>query len=170
MEQKVTTPVVKGLILSLILIVFGVALHLTGQSMNKGINSLQYIIIIGGIIWACISYAKQMNHNVTFGNVFAHGFKTTSVVTVIMVIYTVLAITVLFPEMKQMAMDQATAEMEKGNMPEEQMEQAISITQKFFVPFAIGGVLLAFMFLGCISSLIGAAVAKKNPRDPFVQG
>jgi NADH:ubiquinone oxidoreductase subunit 6 (subunit J) len=169
MEKTVTTPVIKGLIISLIIIVFGVAIYFAGQSMNQGLGSLQYLLLIGGVIWACISYAKQMNGNVTFGNVFAHGFKTTSVVTVITIIYTVIALKFLFPDMMDMALDKTREELAKGNMSEEQSEAAIEMTTKFFLPFAIGGILIVFLIVGCIASLIGAAVAKKNPQGPFPQ-
>ena len=169
METKVTTPVVKGLIISLILIVFGLVLYFTDQYMNKTLSYIQYAIILGGIIWGCTTYSNQLNNNVTFGNLFAHGFKITAVFTVILVVYTILSLKVLFPEMADKILEQTTAELEKQNMSEEQIDQAMSITKKFFVPFAIGGVLVGYMFIGAISSLLGAAIAKKNPQDPFVQ-
>lgn len=170
MEKKPTSHVVKGLIISLVLIVVGIAIHFAGLTMNKGVGALQYVILLAGIIWGCISYANQMNNNVTFGNVFAHGFKITAVVTVIMIVYTIISIKFLFPEMADLATEQARENLEQNNMSEEQIEQAMSITKKFFMPLAIGGVLLVFMIIGLISSLIGAAVAKKNPQSPFQQG
>jgi NADH:ubiquinone oxidoreductase subunit 6 (subunit J) len=169
METKVTTPVVKGVIISLILIVFSLALYFMGQSTNQGLSSLQYLIIVGGIIWGCINYANQLNNNVTYGNVFAHGFKITSVITVIMIVYTIIALKVLFPDMVNVILDKTREQMAEKNMSDEQTESAISMTKKFLIPFAIGGILVMFMIVGCISSLIGAAVAKKNPQGPFVQ-
>lgn len=169
MEKKITTPVVKGLVLALILIVFGIVLHLSGQGMNKGLGAISYIIMIGGVIWACINYANQMDNNVTFGNVFAHGFKTTAVITVLMVVYTVLAVKVLFPEMQDLALEQTSLELEKQNMSDDQAETALDMTRRFFIPFAIAGVLVMFMIMGLIASLIGAGVAKKNPQTPFPQ-
>jgi NADH:ubiquinone oxidoreductase subunit 6 (subunit J) len=169
METNVVTPVVKGVIISLILIVFGIALYFGGQVGNQGLSSLQYIIIVGGIIWGCISYANQMNNNVTFGNVFAHGFKITAVVTVIIIIYTVIALKFLFPDMVNIILDKAREAMEQKKMTDEQMDNGLSMTKKFLVPFAIGSILVMFMIVGVISSLIGAAIAKKNPQGPFVQ-
>jgi NADH:ubiquinone oxidoreductase subunit 6 (subunit J) len=169
METKVTTPVIKGLIISLILIVFSLALYFMGQTTNQGLSSIQYLIIIGGIIWGCIIYSNQMNNNVTYGNVFAHGFKIAAVVTVIMIVYTVIALKVLFPDMVNVILDKTREQMAEKNMSDEQTETAVNMTKKFFVPFAIGSILLMFMIVGCISSLIGAAVAKKNPQGPFVQ-
>ncbi len=167
METKVTTPVIKGLIISMILIVIGLAIYFTGQVANKSLGYLQYLILFAGILWGCINYAKQLDGNVSFGNVFAHGFKITAVVTVILVLYTLLALTVLFPEMKDKLVEQAELEMEKQSMSDSQREQAISMMKNYMMPFAIAGILFFFMVIGLIASLIGAAAAKKKPLDPF---
>lgn len=170
MEQKVSTPVQKGLIISLILIVFGLVLYFTNQYMNKSLSYLQYVILAGGIIWSCNTYAKQMNGNVTFGNVFAHGFKTTAFVAALMAVYTLLAVKFIFPEMMDKIMEAARQEMLKdGQMSSEQVDQGIEMGKKFFVPFAIGGIIFFFALVGAIGSLIGASIAKKNPQDPFAQ-
>jgi len=41
--------------------------------------------------------------------------------------------------------------------------------RKFFMPFAIGGMLIMSAILGAVASLIGAAVAKKNPNPTLEQ-
>lgn len=169
MENKVTTPVIKGLIISMILIVIGLAIYFTGQVANKSLGYLQYLILFAGILWGCLNYAKQLDGNVSFGNVFAHGFKITAVVTVILVLYTVLALTVLFPEMKDKLIEQAELEMEKQSMSDSQRDQAVSMMKNYMMPFAIAGILFFFMVIGLIASLIGAAAAKKKPLDPFQQ-
>jgi len=171
MEQKLTAPWMKGLIISLILIVYGLVLYFTDQYQNKSLSWIQFVIIIGCLIYACIGFAKQSNGNVTFGNVFAHGFKTTATIIVIMVIYTVISTKFLFPEMTEKIMDQARADMEKkGDLTDEQITQGIEMGKKFFLPFAIGGIILMFGIIGAIGSLIGAGVAKKNPNyNPLEQ-
>ena len=171
MEQKVTTPLVKGLIITLLLIVFGLIIYFTGQIGNSTLGYLQYVILIGGIIWSCTSYAKQKDGNVTFGNVFGHGFKTTAIVAVFMIIYTILAIKVLFPDMTDQAMEIAKKKMQESSskLSDEQIEQSLGMVRKFFIPFAIGGIVFGFALMGAIASLIGAAVAKKNLQTPFQQ-
>jgi hypothetical protein len=170
METTVTKPPVKGLVISLIIIVFSMILYFTGQVTNQALGYLQYVILIGGIIWSCTSYAKQLNGNVTFGNVFAHGFKTTAVVIVLVTIYTILAIKVLFPEMLNIIIEQAKENMRKQpNVTDEQIDKGVDFMKNNFMTFAIAGIILIFGIVGLISSLIGAAVAKKNPQDPFSQ-
>ena len=112
MEQKVTSPVLKGVIITLLLIVFGLVIYFTGQMENKSLSYLQYLILIGGIIWSCISYSKQMSGNVTFGNVFAHGFKTTAVVSSIACGLYFFAVKFLFPDMVDKALEVAKKDME----------------------------------------------------------
>jgi hypothetical protein len=110
-----------------------------------------------------------MNANVTFGNVFSHGFKTAAAVTAIMVVYTILSVKLIFPEVIDLAMREARSNLESKNMSDDQIETALNFSKKFFIPLTAGGILLAFLITGVISSLIGAAVAKKNPEGPFVQ-
>ncbi|MBY0481721.1 MAG: DUF4199 domain-containing protein [Chitinophagaceae bacterium] len=172
METKIVQPWMKGLILSLITIVYGVALYLTDTWQNKSLGYISYAIIIGGIIWSCISYAKQMEGNVTFGNVFAHGFKVTATLIVITVVYTVISVKLIFPEMTDKILDLSAREMEKNkNLSEDQIKSGLDMTRKFLFPFMIGGVILGYGILGAIASAIGAGVAKKNPvtTTPFEQ-
>ena len=165
MEKKVTPPWTKGLVISLILIVYGLIMYFTGQWLNKSLSWIQSLLLIAAIIVADTGFAKQMNGNVTFGNVFAHGFKTTAAIIVIMVVYSFLAVKFIYPEMIDAIMTQTKAEMDKkGTMSQEQIDQATGMVKKFFIPFMIGGIVLMFGICGAIGSLIGAAVAKKNPN------
>ncbi len=166
METTKTTPAVQGLIISLLLIVFGLGVHFAGLSSNKNLNYIQYLLLAGGIIWACFTYSKQRDGNVTFGNTFAHGFKTTAAITAVMAVYTVLALKFITPEIVDIALDEARKGMmeQKGKMSDSDISDAIDMTRKFFIPFAIAGVVVLFLIFGCIFSLIGAAIAKKNPN------
>ncbi|MEO7209709.1 MAG: DUF4199 domain-containing protein [Chitinophagaceae bacterium] len=168
MEEKVTTPIVKGIVITLIMIVYGLVVYFMGEAMNQSLSSIQYVILLVGIIWSCISYSKQMKANVTFGNVFAHGFKTAMVVTALTCVYTLLSLLFLFPDMVDKGLQIARQKMqEQGNLTDEQMQSGLDIAKRFFVPFAVGGILIMFAIVGAISSLLGAAFAKKQPQDPF---
>lgn len=168
MEKKPLSPPVYGLVISIVLIIFGLIIQFTNQFQNKTLGYVSYAVLLIGIIIACVNYAKQMNGNVTYGNVFAHGFKTTAVVIVIMAIYTALALKVIFPDMIDKILETSRTQME-GKMADDQIEQALQMTRKFFLPFAIGGIIVIYGILGAIAAAIGAAVAKKNPQvnTPF---
>ena len=167
-NSQVTTHIVKGLILSAFSIVFSVVMYVFNLFEYSWLTWVSTAVVMGGIIYGNILYANQNNNNVTFGNLFAHGFKTTAVLIVMTTAYTLLAFKVLFPDMVDMILEISRKQMlENPKMTDEMIEQAMSMTKKYFIPFAIGGTILGTGFTGAIASLIGAGIAKKNPLDPF---
>jgi hypothetical protein len=167
MENQVTSHIVKGVILSAISIAFSIIVYVFNLYEMSSINYISSGLVFVGLIYGAILYSNQNNNNVTFGNVFAHGFKTTAVLIVISAIYTVLAFKVLFPDMLEKVLDISKKKMmENPKMTDEMIEQAMGMTRKYFIPFALGGSIIGTGILGAIGSLVGAAVAKKKP-NPF---
>ena len=81
--------------------------------------------------------------------------------------FTVLSTKLLFPDMVDKIVDMTRKQMEKNpQMTDEMIEQAVTMTKKFFLPFALGGAIIGTGVLGAIGAAIGAGVAKKNP-NPF---
>ena len=167
-EKKITSHLIKGLIIGLILIVISIVAQFTGLKRDSApIQILSTCILIGGLIWSCWYYGKQKDGFVTFGNVFGHGFKTTAVAAVIVIVFMIIFF-LAFPEYKDEAMEEGRRKMEEqGKMSDEQIEQAISIGKRFFLPIAIGSILFFYALIGAVSSLIGAAITKKKPVTPF---
>lgn len=164
------TPALKGALVALVLILMGLVIYFTGNSQNKAFGYIQMAVFVFGVIGSGMYYAHQQQGNVTFGNVFAEGFKTAAAATGIFLVYTYLAIKFIMPEIVDLSMEAARKGMIEQKMPPAQMEQALGMMQKFFVPFAIGGSLLIYLILGLIAALIGGTLAKKNPNpSPFAQ-
>lgn len=164
------SPQIKGILISLIIIIIGIAGYFTDLAFSSWYSWAVNGLLVLAIIFACVHYANQKDGYVTFGNVFGHGFKVTAVVTVILLIYTLLAMTVLFPDMKQRIFDMQQAQMEEKNLPDDQIETAMNMMKKYFMLFLVLGVIVGNLIFGCIGSLIGAAAAKKrkiNPMDQF---
>jgi hypothetical protein len=171
MEKKPVSHVVSGVIIGLVLILFFLAFYFTGNAFTKSaLTYLPTLFFVIGIIYSILQYSKAMQHNVTYGNCFSYGFKTTAIVAIIMAIFLAVFI-YAFPDYKASFMQFMTDEMEKSNsnISDEQQEKGIEMMGKFFAISAIGGGLFMNLLLGAIASLIGAAVAKKNPQGPFVQ-
>ncbi|HVM87998.1 MAG TPA: DUF4199 domain-containing protein [Puia sp.] len=164
MEQKATSPVIKGLVITLILALLDIIAGFAHIKLATWFRWIPTLVLVAAIIWACIHYASQLNGNTTFGNAWAHGFKTSAVVACLLVIYTLISIYLIFPDTKDLAIEQARKQMEEqGNLPEATIDQAIEMTKKFFLPFAIGGALIGTIIVGALAALLGAAFAKKNP-------
>jgi hypothetical protein len=168
MEKKVTSPLVKALIISLLLAVLDIIAGFANFKYATWYRWVPAILLLVALIWACINYASQNNGNVTFGNTFAHGFKVSAVAACFSIIFVILSIYLIFPDTKDIVLEQSRKQMEeKGNLSEENINAALDITRKLFFPFAIGGALIGTIIIGTIGSLIGAAVAKKNPESSF---
>ncbi|MGN6542117.1 MAG: DUF4199 family protein [Ginsengibacter sp.] len=166
MQQTVTTSTTKGIVLALILIIIALATYFLNMNQSSALQYISYVVFIAGIIWSVVSYGKQVEYNSTFGNYFAHGFKTAATVTAIMIIY-IIVFVIIFPDIKERAIDAVKKAMEaKGKMSQEQISQYIISYRKFFMVIAIAGTLIGYLIFGAIASLIGAGITKKNPR-PF---
>jgi hypothetical protein len=171
MEKKPVTHFISGIIIGLVLIVFFLAFYFTGNAFKKSaLTYLPTFFFVIAIVYSVVQYSKALNHNVTFGNCFSYGFKTTAIVAIIMAVFVAVFI-FAFPDYKESFLEFMTAEMEKGssNLSDEQKEKGLEMTGKFFNVSVIGGGLFMNLIVGAIASLIGAALAKKNPQGPFVQ-
>ena len=159
-----TSTVIKGVVIALIMIISSIAIYFSGVDLNSPVKWLSYCILVAGIIISVLQYGKQIDYNATFGNYFAHGFKVAAAITVLMVIYMIVFI-YIFPDFKEKALEEARKAMDaKNNISEEQKTTALEMTKKLFTVFVVGGTLLSTIIIGVIGALIGAAVAKKNPR------
>jgi len=169
-ETKIMSPQIKGLLIALVVIILHIAGYFTGLGFTTTwYNWVVNLVLLAAIIFACVHFANQKEGFVTFGNVFLHGFKISAVITIIMLVYTLLAFTVLFPDMKEKIFEMQAAQMEKQGMDEDKMEQATSAMKNFFWPITIGVTIFGTLIWGAISSLIGAAVAKKKKFNPLDQ-
>lgn len=165
-DTNVTSPAVKGGLIGLLLIVFSLVIQIMlDMKVAQKFGWIQFAILFCGVIWSCIYYAKQKEGAVTYGNVFAHGFKVTALITLISAAFAYISIKFIFPDMQEKAIAMAREQMENDTnqkLTEDQIEMAIDITRKYFAVFVVGGSILFNLIVGVIASLIGAGAAKKN--------
>lgn len=167
--KKPISHIVAGLIIGAILIIYTCALYYTGTEQAGIYGWLPIIFIIVGLVVFVNLYGKAMNNEVTFGNLFAYGFKTTAFLTLVVIAFTVIFY-LIFPDVKEKALETARQKMEeKGNLTPDEIDKALETARKMFWVFAIGGVLLIYAIIGAIGSLIGAAVTPKKTFNPTDQ-
>lgn len=152
-----------GLVISAILIALSVLFYVLNMSEQRWTQWIGTVVMFIGVIFACINYAKINNGNVTFGNVFANGFKTVAIITLITIVFTVVFI-LIFPDIREKALETARKQMEAQGQQDEAIEQSLAMARKGFFVLVIAFALFGTLFFGAIASLIGAAVAKKNPN------
>jgi len=169
-QKKPISHITAGLLIAAILIVFSIVMSFfNGSAAKPGSGWISYLVIIGGLVLFIYLYGNARNNQVSFGDLFSYGFKATAMMTLIFVIFLII-LSFTFPEFKEKAMEAARAEMERqGRMSDSDIDKGMNIMQKYFWVFAIGGSMLAFIIVGAIGSLIGAAVTPKRPYNPIDQ-
>lgn len=170
MPTKTLSNLNASLILFLVMVVYSLTINFGGLQGNTKLAWLSYIIVIGGILILVMKYAKDMENNVSFGNLFAYGFKTTAFLIIFFIAFTVIFYLV-FPEYKAALLHIMKDNVLKKATPEnkEQMEKGVEIMQRFFWVSMNAGILFSFAILGAIGSLLGATFAKKIP-EKFTDG
>ena len=171
MEQSPQTPVTQkthlqwGILIAVIMMVLFViyyAFAIPQQGFARWVPTLLFVVLI---IIAQQAYGKANAHRVTFGELFANGFKTTAVTTSLYVLFLILFL-IFVPGFKQQSLQMAREAMEKrGTMTEEQINMAMSFTEKYFSVFMLAGTIFGTLIAGAIASLIGAAFARKEGKS-----
>jgi hypothetical protein len=166
MYEKKNTHLQYGLITGIALVITGLILYMTGLSFKPGMSYVAYVPLLVGILLNAMAYSKANGGAVTFGNVFLSCFKVSMIVSLIMVAWSLLA-TILFPDMKEKALEIARQSMEKNpKMTEETIDMGLNITRKYWNVFMILGALFGTLFYGVLISLIGGLIAKKDVVRP----
>lgn len=167
MEKKMTTPVVAGLVISMILIVFSLVVYFTGLYTETWNQYVGVAILVTGIIWAVYNHGKENGFYAGFGKLFGFGFKTTAVIVCIMIVWTLLS-GFFFPEIKEKMIEMSRENaLSQPNANAAQVEQGIEMFAKNYTLFIVIGLLFWNLIAGALSALIGAAITKKKPVDPF---
>jgi hypothetical protein len=171
MEEKTTTRQIGlryGLIVALIIVVYSLILQFTGLAMNRPLGFLVYAILIAGIYMAHIAFKKDGDGYMSLGQGIGIGMWITLVAGVISSVFSFLYVKFVDDSMIQTAMDEAMTQMEERGMSDDQIDQAMNITEKFMQPGALLVIgLISMLIVGFILSLIVSAITKKtNPQFP----
>src|SRR5436190_14880612 len=126
MEKKPISHFVAGLIVGSVAIILFLIYYFTGLSFRS--NAWSYIpalMTIGLIIYFVLQYGKANFNNLTFGNLFGYGFKTTAIFAIIMTAFMILVL-YIFPDYKEKFMEAMSNQLNKqNNLQEEQKEMAL---------------------------------------------
>jgi hypothetical protein len=168
MEKK-NTHIVYGFVTGFTMVIFGLILYLTGLSFRPDMKYVTYLSMLPfiiGIVMNGIAFSKANDGFVTFGNVFGSCFKASMIVTIVAVGWGIISM-IIFPEMKEKALEMAHDNMVKQKMTDEQIDTAINISKKYWNVIMIAGGIFGNLFWGALFSIIGAGVAKKKGAQPF---
>lgn len=152
-----------GLITGFVAVIYSLILYFSGLMLNKAAGYVSYVILIAGIYLGTKAYRDQsLDGFISYGKALGTGTLISVYSAIVILIYTILLYTVIDPELVTKTLEMSQEQLSERGMTEEQIEQGMSITRKFFIPFAALGVLIAFVFFGFIFSLITSAFLKKE--------
>lgn len=164
MENKITSHLVKGVIIAGILIALdGIQQKLYGPVPDGVRYMARLIITFVGVLAGCIIFIKQTGSKPSFGEVFSHGFRTTAVIAFLMAAYTFIAVKFIYPPPSTAEMEAAVKAIEaQGNALHEEARQlaakAAANRWVVYVSFTI----FASLIPGLLASALGGGIAKKN--------
>ncbi len=158
-----------GLITGLALVVYSTVLYTLGQMANGGLSVIIYVIVAAGLVLGMREYRTLNGGYLTFGEGVSLGALLSAVAGVLSTAYSVLYTTVIDPGIQERTMEQVREKMEEqGNLSDEQIDQALEISQSFQSPgllFVVG--ILGTILIGVLFSLVIAAIMRRNKATPF---
>ncbi|WP_445452682.1 DUF4199 domain-containing protein [Flavobacterium sp. 25HG05S-40] len=138
----------------------------SNQSYGIIINLLNFVILpITFILLACNNYKNKLNAGfITLSESLKIGVTVCIIAALLYAIFSSI-FNMLFPEFVEQILSSTKKAMLEQNpdMPKEQMDMALSWTEKIMSPvFAIPITLVMYAFIGLIYSLIIGAIIKKE--------
>lgn len=162
------THIAKGIVLAMVLIVISLVGHILNIDLESWFGWISIGLFVIVVMWCVNYYGKQMNYTETFGNLFAHGFKVTAVAICIVFIYTLLSVYVLFPDSIDRIVKKGIEKaLQDGKMTSDQVDRSMPMVKKITTISILAGSVIVNAIIGAIGSLLGAAITKKKPKDPF---
>ncbi len=177
MEEKQNSlgihTLIYGVCTGLALIVFTLIMYVSNLYMNKTLGYLSFLIMIAGMVIGSIQYRKvQLKGYMTYGQAFSVNFLIGLFATIVSVIFFFFYIRYINTGMIDELLAQAriSIEAKAGSMSEDQIDKAMSMTERFMTP--VWMVVLGFLgnaFWAAVFSLVIAIFLRKNdPNAPKV--
>jgi hypothetical protein len=170
--EKVTTRsagVRYGVISGAIGIALFVIMTILSISMTEGPGRWVGLLITGVLIYFAHKYYKDNGDGyMTIGQGTGIGFWLALVSTAISSVFSYIYMKFIDASFIENAMDEARRKMEEqGNLSDEQIDQAMSITEKFMTPeIMLGtGLLFGTIIVVIIALIISLITQKKNPEE-----
>lgn len=171
METRVTPQVSTGavglrygLITGLVYIIFLFAVYATGQEMNTALGWTGALIPIVSTVLAQRQFRAQNGGYMSYGEGMSIGVLLSAVSGVLTSLFGYAYRTFIDPDQSQRMAEALRTKFEQaGNMSDAQIDQAVSMSQKFSSgPIAVVIGLVTAVLFGVVISLIVSAVMKHN--------
>ena len=153
-----------GIIVFIINAVIGLIFWFLGMKLSQLPFWIGVVMFFIFALMAMKAHREDLGGHISYGKALGVGVLMALVASILSAIYSYIFTTVIDPEIVDLAMAQQEEKMIERGMSEAQIDQAMSMSEKFMNPMAMSLVNLIMGFLlGLITSLIAAIFAKKDP-------
>ncbi len=158
------SPPVKGLITAVVMTLITLYMFNAKTNVNSPIRYSIYIVYAAGIIWTLMDYSRSPAFNRGFGPIFGQGFRCFIVVTLIMVTFTGIFIS-MHPEF---AIEDAKLYREfliagKNTLPAD-IETMVASEQKSYLVKNVSMATFGFLIQGALYTAIGTGILLMRRR------
>jgi membrane glycosyltransferase len=155
-----------GLLTGFVTVIYSFILFVGNLSENKILSSLSYVILIVGIILAHKHFKKENGGYMSFGQGLGIGTLLSVILGLMSGIFMYIYIKFIDSSFLERMREMQVAELEKRNMSDEQIEQAMAITDKMMGPeMMVVWAIVATLVMGFLLSLIISAITKHTRPD-----
>ena len=160
MKKSAVIPV-WGLITAVSCCLYSLALALSGNTSNRSLSYVTFLIMFAGMLIGVIQYRKANGGYGSFGQLYKVAILITLIVAVISTIYLIVFMQVN-PGFMDKIREQAQADMVNKGYSAEQIEMGMKMMNTFLSPGAmiIYG-LLGNLFFGALLGLLAAGISVK---------
>jgi hypothetical protein len=153
------------------LIIFTLFMYVANLYMNQTLGYLAFLILIAGMVYGSLQYRKvQLKGFMTYGQAFSANFLIGLFASLISIIFFFFYIKYINTGMLEELLAQVRTKMEakSGSMSQEQMDQAMAMTEKFMKPvwMVVWGFLGYAFWTAVFSLIIAIFIKKKDPNAP----
>lgn len=137
---------------------------LTNSTSNFLVMSIPEFILIAAIITVLIVYKQALKGTAFFGELFSAGFKTTALLTLMMVAWVFISY-YLFPDLKAIDVANAKLSMEVQKMPAEEIQKNIELyndNKVYFLGKVFNVIRLDFILGILITVILGMFMRNKS--------
>ena len=158
-----------GAVAGITTIIYQTILFVTGMNRNQSLGYVTVVFTIGGLYLAIAEYKRENGGYLSIGEGVGLGVLTATVMGILSSTYSIIYMTYIDPNVMKEGLEIARQQMEdQGNMTDDQIDQAMEISQKFSSPGILFLISLIWSALsGAILSLIISAIMRREPADPF---
>lgn len=156
--MKNFTATQKGLITGAAMIANSFLIYNIKGNFDNKLQYITYCLYVAGVIWTLLEFSKTTTPETKFGSYFSQGFKCFIVVTLLMVAFTFVFLT-MHPEMKeQMAATVKQDLLKMGNKTPLEIEDTLTMARKSFVPALVMAAVFGYLVIGAMVTAVTGAV------------